>query len=117
MTKPLSTRAQIIKRRTYNRPTNEEGTKFETWEQTIDRCMQHQKWLWERAQGRSLTYQQAEELEELRQLLLENKVGLSGRTFWLGGTDIAQTPRRRRKTSVTRTCPSSRSPRRNTTPT
>lgn len=91
MTKPLSTRAQIIKRRTYNRPTNEEGTKFETWEQTIDRCMQHQKWLWERAQGRSLTYQQAEELEELRQLLLENKVGLSGRTFWLGGTDIAQT--------------------------
>ena len=44
-----STRAQIITRRTYNRPKNEEGTIFETWEETIDRVMSHQRWLWERA--------------------------------------------------------------------
>lgn len=86
-----SIRAQIITRRTYNRPLNEEGTSFETWPQTIDRCIGHQRWLWERAQGSALTFSQAEELEELRELLLARKVGLSGRTFWLGGTDIAKT--------------------------
>ena len=46
-----STRAQIITRRTYNRPLNKEGTEFETWEQTIGRVISHQKWLWERAKG------------------------------------------------------------------
>ncbi|MEY8688431.1 MAG: ribonucleoside-triphosphate reductase, adenosylcobalamin-dependent [Leptothrix sp. (in: b-proteobacteria)] len=86
-----TTRAQIITRRTYNRPINEEGTKFETWAQTIDRCIGHQKWLWERAHGRALNFLQAEELEELRDLLIDRKVGLSGRTFWLGGTEIAKT--------------------------
>ena len=86
-----STRAQIITRRTYNRPLNEEGTIFETWPQTVDRCIGHQRWLWERASGHALTFGQAEELEELRELLLARKTGLSGRTFWLGGTDIAKT--------------------------
>lgn len=86
-----SIRAQIITRRTYNRPLNEEGTEFETWAQTIDRCIGHQRWLWERAQARALTASQDQELEELRELLLDRKVGLSGRTFWLGGTDIAKT--------------------------
>lgn len=86
-----SIRAQIITRRTYNRPLNEEGTEFETWAQTIDRCIGHQRWLWERAQAQALTASQDQELEELRELLLDRKVGLSGRTFWLGGTDIAKT--------------------------
>ena len=45
----VGTRAQIITRRTYCRPLNEEGTKFETWEMVIDRVIRHQKWLWERA--------------------------------------------------------------------
>lgn len=85
-----SARAALITRRTYNRPTNEAGTQFESWAQTIDRCIGHQKWLWERASGHALTFGQAEELEELRELLLERKVGLSGRTFWLGGTDLAR---------------------------
>ena len=48
MHKP-STRAQIITRRTYNRPLNEEGTKFESWELTTARVIKHQRWLWERA--------------------------------------------------------------------
>jgi len=50
-----STRAQVVTRRTYNRPLNIEGTLFETWEQTIGRVIAHQKWLWERAKGGKLT--------------------------------------------------------------
>ena len=33
----VSTRAQVITRRTYNRPTSDDGKQFETWEQTIER--------------------------------------------------------------------------------
>lgn len=106
----LSTRAQIITRRTYNRPLNEEGTEFETWEQTVDRVIKHQRWLWERAitqkswpdmplndltedmhEWLKLNPIQEIELEKLRELLLERKVAVAGRTFWLGGTEIART--------------------------
>lgn len=104
-----STRAEIITRRTYNRPLNDEGTEFETWEQTIDRVISHQRWLWERA----LTYRelpdmplhditedmmewirlkpwQEKELKQLRQVMLDRKGLPSGRTLWLGGTDISK---------------------------
>lgn len=64
---------------------------FETWEQTVDRVIQHQEWLWERAQGRCLSASQETELLELRQLMLDRKASVSGRTLWLGGTDIAKT--------------------------
>ena len=87
----VSTRANIITRRTYNRPLNEAGTVFETWEQTIDRVIQHQRWLWERAKGSNLTNAQEVELEDLRKLMLDRKVTTSGRTLWLGGTDVAKT--------------------------
>jgi len=106
----LSTRAQVITRRTYCRPLNEEGTVFETWEQVIDRVISHQKWLYERAlthkempemplhditedmnEWISLNTEQEAELAELKQLLLERKVTVSGRTLWLGGTDIGKT--------------------------
>ena len=90
MTTP-SARAQIITRRTYNRPLNEEGTKFETWEQTVDRVIDHQYWLWERADDMFCSVQANEELEELRQLMYSRKVSMSGRTLWLGGTNVAQT--------------------------
>ena len=84
-------RSKIITRRTYNRPLNDEGTRFETWEQTIDRVIGHQKWLWERAKGgKSLTPLESDELEELRQLMLDKKASVSGRTLWLGGTDVAK---------------------------
>lgn len=86
----MSARADIITRRTYSRPLNEEGTVFETWEQTVDRVIGHQKWLWERAQNRFLSKEQIEELEELRELMLAKKVFPSGRTLWLGGTEIAK---------------------------
>lgn len=105
----VSTRADIITRRTYCRPLNEEGTEFETWEQVIDRVISHQRWLWERAlthkripglylgevtedlkEWVSLNKKQEQELEELRQLFLDRKALPSGRTLWLGGTEISR---------------------------
>lgn len=86
-----STRARVVTRRTYNRPRNEEGTVFETWEQTVERVIGHQQWLWERAKGSTLTNSEHVELGELRDLMLERKATPSGRTLWLGGTDIAKT--------------------------
>lgn len=83
-------RAQVVTRRTYNRPLNKEGTKFETWEQTIARVIDHQRWLWERAQGEKLAAPQEAELEDLRWLYLNRIACPSGRTLWLGGTDVAK---------------------------
>ncbi len=83
-----SLRAQLITRRTYNRPTDETGKNFETWEQTVDRVIGHQAWLWNRADPKGV---QDSELQELRTLMLERKVAMSGRTLWLGGTNVAKT--------------------------
>lgn len=88
--KDPSFRAQLVTRRTYNRPLNDAGTVFETWEQTIDRVIGHQQWLWERAKADVLSQAEHRELSELRALLLARKVSLAGRTLWLGGTDIAK---------------------------
>jgi ribonucleoside-triphosphate reductase (formate) len=104
-----STRAEIITRRTYCRPTNETGTEFESWEQVVARVVRHQRWLWERAlthklmpemplhditedmlEWVSLNATQLSELEELRQLHLDRKASVAGRTLWLGGTDIGK---------------------------
>ena len=83
-----SPRAEIITRRTYLRP-KEDGT-FETWEETVNRVIEHQKWLWERAAKRELNHAELSELDELRHLMLGRKVLTSGRTLWLGGTEIAK---------------------------
>ena len=85
-----SLRSKLLTRRTYNRPLNDEGTLFKTFEQTVDRVISHQKWLWERAKKAELSVYELGELDELRTLMLERKVLTSGRTLWLGGTDIAQ---------------------------
>lgn len=111
----VSTRAQVITRRTYNRPLNAEGTVFETWEQTVDRVISHQRFLWSRAktsmvlegmplhditedlmEWQPLTWQEELELFELRRLILERKVAVAGRTLWLGNTEVA----RRREASM-----------------
>ena len=84
-------RAQLITRRTYNRPTDDTGETFETWEDTVNRVIRHQAWLWERAQGVMLGFEQRAELNELRMLMLERKASVSGRTLWLGGTEVAKT--------------------------
>jgi len=86
----FSTRANVITRRTYNRPLNDEGTIFETWEQTVARVIDHQKWLWERAKGSTLVESELSELEELRDLMVNRQATVSGRTLWLGGTDVAK---------------------------
>lgn len=92
-----SVRAQLVARRTYQRPLNAEGTVFETWEQTVDRVIGHQKWLWERARGgKALEADQLEELETLRYLIVNRAAFLSGRTMWLGGTEVS----RRREASM-----------------
>jgi ribonucleoside-triphosphate reductase len=104
-----STRAEIITRRTYNRPIDYDETIFETWEDTIDRVIDHQRWLWERAltykqlpemplhditedmlEWVDLNNEQLDELEELRNIFLDREALPSGRTLWLGGTDIAK---------------------------
>ena len=87
----FSTRAQVITRRTYNRPTSDDGKQFETWQETVARVIDHQEWLWQRAAGRELTDVEYSELYDLEQLMLDRKVAMSGRTLWLGGTDVAKT--------------------------
>ncbi len=86
----VSTRAQVITRRTYNRPVSDDGFKFETWQETIARVIDHQAWLWERSLGRELTDIEYSELYDLEQLMLDRKVLTSGRTLWLGGTEVAK---------------------------
>ncbi len=88
--KQPSTRAQVITRRTYNRPTNDSGTEFESWRDTITRVIDHQQWLWERAAKRELLDVEYAELYDLEQLMLDRKVLPSGRTLWLGGTPVAK---------------------------
>jgi len=86
-----SARAQVIAARTYSRPLNEAGTLFETWEQTVDRVILHQRWLWERARNEvPLTHEQLAELETLRELMLSRSASVSGRTLWLGGTEVSK---------------------------
>lgn len=88
MTAPLSARSEATTRRTYNRPLNPDDpdTKFETWEQTIERAqVGHHRRLWEDAGGEA----DEEELAELRGLGLDRSGLVAGRTLWLGGTEYA----------------------------
>lgn len=79
-------RGEVVYRRTYSRPI---GTTFETWEQTISRVIRHQTWLWERQVDRQLSAKESSEMYDLEQLLLSRKASTSGRTLWLGGTEVA----------------------------
>lgn len=87
----MSARAQAIFARTYSRPLDDTETRFETFEEVVDRVIAHQTWLWERAQGAPLSFPQLVELDALRTLFLERKCMPAGRTLWLGGTDVSQT--------------------------
>ena len=63
-----SARAEIVARRTYCRPT--EGG-FETWEQVVERVVNHQRWLWQRALGDvPLSDEQEAELAKLGDIIL-----------------------------------------------
>lgn len=85
-----SLRAQLVARRTYQRPLDSEGTVFETWEDMVGRVIGHQMWLWDRAQLGGIGQDELYELNELQTLMLERKVLMSGRTLWLGGTSVAK---------------------------
>lgn len=84
-----SVRAEVISRRTYSRPKLDGS--FENWDEVVDRVIHHQRWLWQRALGdRPLNKIQEEELEDLRVVLLDRKGSVSGRTLWLGGTEVSK---------------------------
>lgn len=85
-----SVRSNVVMRRTYNRPKNEEGTAFESLIETVIRVGRHQEWLWERAQGRPLSTDQYKELSDLMNLMMDLKALPSGRTLWLGGTEVSK---------------------------
>lgn len=88
-----SARAEVVYARTYSRPV---GDTFETWEETIDRVINHQEWLWQRAKGHKLNERERAELDELKHLLLQRRAMVAGRTLWLGGTELV----RRRESSM-----------------
>jgi adenosylcobalamin-dependent ribonucleoside-triphosphate reductase len=87
LTRP-SIRAQFVERRTYLRPLDEDGSRFETPDEALDRVIGHQRYLWERQVGRKLNVMEEIELDELRQLMADKKVSASGRVKWMGGTDV-----------------------------
>ena len=65
ITKPTA-RAMATALRTYHRPIKDGDNRLESWDQVVDRVISHQRWLWERALGRSLNEMQEDELEEVR---------------------------------------------------
>lgn len=86
----MSPRARIVERRTYLRPLDENGVEFETPEQMKDRVIEHQRWLWENQIKRPLNDEENDELAQLRQLMDDGLLTMSGRVKWLGGTDIVK---------------------------
>jgi ribonucleoside-triphosphate reductase (formate) len=82
----LSARAEAVTRRTYNRPQDANGTKFETWSDTVLRShLDHHRRLMSDAGGRP----DAQEFAEFTQLGMNRSGLVAGRTLWLGGTDYA----------------------------
>lgn len=90
MTKPTS-RAMATALRTYHRPVKEGEALLESWDQVVERVVSHQRWLWERALGRSLNEREDDELEEMRYLIANRYIAAAGRTLWLGGTELSRT--------------------------
>jgi ribonucleoside-triphosphate reductase len=112
----VSVRADIITRRTYSRPlVDGVEAEFESWDDTCQRVIEHQAWLWERALTHKaypeiplhdlsndmkewvhLNNEQSHELTELYNLIYYRKIMPAGRTLWLGGTEVS----RRRESSM-----------------
>lgn len=90
MTKPTA-RAMATALRTYHRPVKEGETTLESWEQVVDRVIGHQRWLWERALGRSLNEREEDELDDLYRMIEGRYIAPAGRTLWLGGTELSRT--------------------------
>jgi len=84
----MKTRSDVVIRRTYSRPKDVEETSFESWEDICTRVSKHQRWLWERVD--KVGVNKDNELEEFRQLMIDKKVSVSGRTLWLGNTEVSK---------------------------
>lgn len=84
----FSARAEIVAKRTYSREKLDGS--FETWPEVINRVTEHQRWLWSRALDRKLNNDENLELRELKTLMLSRSTLCSGRTLWLGGTDLVK---------------------------
>ena len=63
----MKTRADVVVRRTYARPYDNDETRFETWNEICERVALHQQWLWERAKGSELDIIEIAELNEFKQ--------------------------------------------------
>lgn len=83
-----SFRAKLLAHRTYQRPLDNGG--HETWRDMCFRVCEHQQWLWERALGRELNDEEAQELGQLYALMVQRKALPSGRILWMGGTEQAK---------------------------
>lgn len=81
-----SERAMAVELRTYCRPLDEDGSKFETRAAMIKRSHRdHHERLWQEAGGTP----DQDELTELENLGHEGKAFVAGRVKWLGGTPYA----------------------------
>jgi ribonucleoside-triphosphate reductase len=85
----IDVRSEVVFRRTYSRQLPDGG--YETWDQTVGRFADHQRWLWERARGKKLGRREEEELAELRALTDSRRALPSGRVLWMGGTPVSRT--------------------------
>lgn len=90
MKEAMSARAQSVLMRTYSRPLDDTETRFETFDDILDRVISHQRWLWERTKRAELNESELAELAELRELMAARKVFPAGRTLWLGGTPLSR---------------------------
>ncbi len=90
MPKPTA-RAMATALRTYHRPIKEGDTQLESWEQVVERIISHQRWLWERALGRTLNEREEDELDDLQNMVYGRYIAPAGRTLWLGGTELSRT--------------------------
>lgn len=66
----MSEMGKAVYYRTYSRP---KGETKENFYDTVDRIIEHQRWLWERQLGVSLNNEQIAELDELREINLNMK--------------------------------------------
>lgn len=90
-----SARAKLIFQRTYCREKS--PGEFETFQEVVNRVVDHQKWLYCRALGREDAFWNGEKIKEveyhcfkLRDIMLSMRAMPSGRTLWLGGTDTSK---------------------------
>ncbi len=81
----MQTRSEVVIRRTYARPKDKDEASFESWEDICNRVLRHQEWLWSRYATPNM-----DELLEFKQLMLDKKLSVSGRTLWLGNTEVAK---------------------------